>query len=228
MEVIFRFEKFEGPLDLILFLVKKKQISIREIPISQLADEFLSYIERMKRMNLSIASEFIVTASYLMELKSRSLLPRSNVDPELQAKKERFYTQVEQYAKLKEYVEKVKNVDPSTIKRFPVNVQVIFPKINEKRLKKIISSVVHEIEIKKKVYEIKREELLVENVMDEILENWLDNDIYSILKVSQSKYELIVRFLAVLELIRLGYALLDEEFILKRVVKNGQKANSNG
>lgn len=68
-------ELFEGPLDLLLFLVKKNDLDINNIPIAQITKEYLSYLELMKDMDLDIAGDFLVMAATLMAVKSRSLLP---------------------------------------------------------------------------------------------------------------------------------------------------------
>ncbi|MBI2790006.1 MAG: segregation/condensation protein A [Elusimicrobia bacterium] len=68
-------ELFEGPLDLLLFLVKKDDLDIHNIPISHITKEYLSYLELMKDMNLDVAGDFLVMAATLMAVKSRSLLP---------------------------------------------------------------------------------------------------------------------------------------------------------
>ncbi|ABR31152.1 chromosome segregation protein ScpA [Thermosipho melanesiensis] len=219
MELIFKFEEFEGPLDLIIFLVQKKKLSVREIPISQLADEFYEYIKKMKEFNLKLTSEFIATAAYLMELKSKSLLPRSNEDSEFQKKKEKFYSQVEQYAKIKEFTEKVKSVEKLSPKKVPISVKAIFPKINEKKLKKLITSILKEVELKQKIYKIKREEISLETIMSQILTT-AEEDIITILKNSKSKYEVILKFLAILELIKMNKIVLEENLKIRRI-KNG-------
>ncbi|SHH16121.1 segregation and condensation protein A [Thermosipho atlanticus] len=228
MELLFKFENFEGPLDLILFLVKKNKLSIREIPLSLLADEFMNYLNNMKKMNLNITSEFIATASYLMELKSKSLLPRSNEDKEFQYSKENFYAQVEQYAKLKEMVENVRKLDNKKIKNYPINVRVVFPKINEKKFEKLLKNTLQEIELKQKVYQIKKESLSIEVVMTKILNEYIDKNLFDVLKESKNRYEFIVKFLAILELIKLNKIFLDKKFKIKRVVRNAKKSNSLG
>ena len=68
-------ELFEGPLDLLLFLVKKDDLDVHNIPISHITREYLAYLELMKDMNLDVAGDFLVMAATLMALKSRSLLP---------------------------------------------------------------------------------------------------------------------------------------------------------
>ena len=66
---------FEGPFDLLLFFIEKKEIDIYDIPISQITEEFLAYIHQLEDMNIEVASEFIVVAATLMRIKSRMLLP---------------------------------------------------------------------------------------------------------------------------------------------------------
>lgn len=66
---------FEGPLDLLLYLIKKNNLDIYDIPISQITQEYLDYLELMKELNLEVAGEFLVMASTLMHIKSRMLLP---------------------------------------------------------------------------------------------------------------------------------------------------------
>ena len=73
---------FEGPLDLLLYLIQKNKIDIYDIPIAQITQQYLSYINKWKELDLDIASEFIVMASRLLEIKSRSLLPRASKDDE--------------------------------------------------------------------------------------------------------------------------------------------------
>ena len=68
-------EMFEGPLDLLLFLIKKNDLDIYDIPISQITQEYLNCLDLMKELSLDVAGEFLVTASTLMQIKARTLLP---------------------------------------------------------------------------------------------------------------------------------------------------------
>lgn len=70
-----RIEKFEGPLDLLLHLIKKNEINIYDIPIAMIAQQYLDYLTVMKDLNLSVAGEFLVMAATLLHIKSRMLLP---------------------------------------------------------------------------------------------------------------------------------------------------------
>src|ERR1700756_4171198 len=76
-----RFEVFEGPLDLLLYLIKKEEVDIYEVNLTKLATQFIEYIDTMRLMDLEIAGEFLVMAATLMYIKSRELLP---VDQQVQ------------------------------------------------------------------------------------------------------------------------------------------------
>ena len=76
-----QFEVFEGPLDLLLYLIKKEEVDIYEVNLTKMATQFIEYIEVMRMLDLDIAGEFLVMASTLMYIKSRELLPR-DLQPE--------------------------------------------------------------------------------------------------------------------------------------------------
>lgn len=82
MNYKFKINEFEGPLDLLLHLIKESEMDIMDIEIVRLADQYLDYINNMERMNLSIASEYLTVASELLYLKSRTLLPKMNEEDE--------------------------------------------------------------------------------------------------------------------------------------------------
>jgi segregation and condensation protein A len=71
-----KLESFEGPLDLLIHLIKKNEVNIHDIPIARITEQYLSYIELMQQLNLDVAGEFLVMASTLIHIKSKMLLPR--------------------------------------------------------------------------------------------------------------------------------------------------------
>lgn len=77
-----RLQQFEGPLDLLLHLIREQELDIYDIPIAQVTDQYLLYLQRMEELDLDIAGEFLVMAATLIELKSRMLLPRPPSPPE--------------------------------------------------------------------------------------------------------------------------------------------------
>lgn len=219
MDIHFKLEFFEGPLDLLLYLVQKKQIDIRQLPISQLADEFLYYVNQMEEFNINVTSEFIATAAYLLELKSKSLLPSLSESErkEYEYKRELLYRRIEEYARLKQLTEEILKTDGAD--QYPVKVPYVFPKIDEKKLIRIVKAALQEVDVKQKVYIIKKENFSLERIMEEIEENYETFDLYTLLKESKSKYEIIVKFLAILELIRFEKYTIDENLVLRKVVR---------
>ena len=81
-EFTYKLEQFEGPLDLLLSLISKNKMNIEDIPISIICDQYMEYISEAQRLDMEVASEFIVMASELMLIKSRMLLPRDKDDTE--------------------------------------------------------------------------------------------------------------------------------------------------
>lgn len=73
-------EEFEGPLDLLLFFIKRDELDIYNIPVSKITGDFIAYIRAMQRLNLEVAAEFIYMASMLMSIKARMLLPRQEIE----------------------------------------------------------------------------------------------------------------------------------------------------
>jgi len=98
-----RLEQFEGPLDLLLFLIKKQEIDIYDIPISVITEQYLSYIGVLEFLNLELAGEFLVMAATLMRIKARMLLPRESVDDEeLEDPRKDLVQQLLEYQKFKQ------------------------------------------------------------------------------------------------------------------------------
>ncbi len=74
-------EAFEGPLDLLLYLIRRQNLDILDIPLAEITKQYMKYIELMQELQLELAGEYMVMAATLAEIKSRMLLPRPQVDP---------------------------------------------------------------------------------------------------------------------------------------------------
>lgn len=97
-------DNFQGPMDLLLHLVKKKEMDIMNIKIEIIIDEYLNYINAQDKMNLNVASEYLVMASELLEIKSRMLLPHEENNSEVEELKENLINRIVEYEKYKELV----------------------------------------------------------------------------------------------------------------------------
>jgi|SRR5690554_353849 len=82
MEYKVKINEFEGPLDLLLYLIKDMKISIDKINVAEITEQYIDFIHAMEKLNLEIASEYLVMAAYLTYIKSKMMLPKSNIDDE--------------------------------------------------------------------------------------------------------------------------------------------------
>lgn len=106
-----KIDEFEGPLDLLLHLIKKSNIDIYDISLEEITNQYLDYIKAMKELNLDIASEYLVMASELLEYKSRSLLPKKEEEEAEEDPKDTLIKKLVDYKKYKEVTEIFKELE---------------------------------------------------------------------------------------------------------------------
>lgn len=112
MHYVTKINEFEGPLDLLLHLIKKSNIDIYDISLSDITNQYLEYIHQMEELNLDIASEYLVMATELLEYKSRSLLPKKiEDDKEEEDPKEELIKRLVDYKKYKEITSEFKKLE---------------------------------------------------------------------------------------------------------------------
>ena len=231
-----KLEIFEGPLDLLLYLIKKEELDIYDIPIAKITDQYLEYLEMMKLLDLDIAGEFIVMAATLMHIKSRMLLPPDEVPQEEMPEedpREELVKKLIEYKKFKEVADKLAEKETATSRLYtrasdekpileiedsPFFEASIFDLLTafSKVLKEVPKETFHRI--------IKDKFTVGEKIHD--IFHMLVNEpkIYfsKLFKQATGKLEIIVTFLAVLELIRLKEILIvqKEPFAEIEIVKN--------
>ncbi|MEA2066354.1 MAG: segregation/condensation protein A [Thermotogota bacterium] len=224
-KLVFTLPEFEGPLDLLLFLVRKHRVDVRQIPLSTIADEFVAHLEKMKFLELEVTSDFIIMASTLMQMKSKALLPRMNSEEEQEfsEQKQAFYQQVEEYKKIKDVSKKLRHRLYESYSRNHVkaNTLDIEKEVEElpEQLTDAFKSIMKETFEKDRVYTVYAELFSVEERMNE-LEERFEISLITELKSLSGRLEIIVTFLAVLELVKLGkYTLvsLEPEPLFRRV-----------
>lgn len=113
MEYEVKIDAFNGPLDLLLHLIKESKVDIWDIKIVDIADQYLNYIKSMERLNLNIASEYLVMAAELMEMKSKLLLPRTKLEEEVEEEdpREKLIQRLIEYQKYKDMTESFKELE---------------------------------------------------------------------------------------------------------------------
>ena len=207
-ELVFKTDVFEGPLDLLVYMVKSKKVDVREIPISVLADEFLEYMRKMEELDIQLSSEFVSTASHLMYLKSKALLPKVREEEKeaFEKEKEKFYEAIEIYSKVKEIVRKIEEKGKKS--RYPIRVDRVYGIVDE-LVSESLRAAVKSVNVKNRVYKIKREEIPIEDMMERILSLEFPVEIVDVIKDAKSRYEIVVMIVAILELIKMGKILYE-------------------
>lgn len=210
---------FEGPLDLLLYLIKKNDLDIQDIPIAEVTEQYMQYIEMMKMLDLDIVGDFLVMAATLMQIKSRMLLPPdpNQVEEEELDPRDELARRLLEYKKFKEIADALqqkealrsdlfsRNIDQEQVKQLREDAKEVlfeaslFDLINalSEALKKVPEEVIHEIVT---------EEFTVEGKVHDVLHLLLKVNTIKLSELfakARTKIEVIVTFLAVLELVRI-------------------------
>lgn len=236
MSISVKLEAFEGPLDLLLHLIDKNKLNIYDIPITLITDQYLEYINAMQEKDLEIMSEFLVMAATLIHIKSKMLLPKEEKQ-EQEAEEDPRKELVERLLEYKmykymSYELKDKQVDaekvlfkqpsiPDEIKDFKeeINIDELLAGITLNQLHHIFQAVIRrqtdKIDpIRSKFGKIEREEVNLAQKLDQIMSYGRTHRTFSfarLLKEQATKMDIIVTFLAVLELMKVGNITIVQE-----------------
>ena len=212
-----KLENFEGPLDLLLYFIKRDKIDIYDIPITQITNEYISVIDEAKTLDVSIAGEFLFMASLLLRIKTQMLLPRQVDEESLDIDDPRIdlVAQLLEYKKYKNIANKLKNLhfeNKDTF--FRSSTKVIYdqsPDISDflqevtlYEISKIFKEAIENAPTQDS-FEIYRETVSLKDQKEFILQRLKTNKISSLKKLVkklETKIEIIVTFLALLEMIK--------------------------
>ena len=237
MELTVKLQVFEGPLDLLLYLLEKNKVNIYDIPIVEITEQYMEYIREMKRQDLEVLSEFLVMAATLVDIKSRMLLP-SNLDSEEEEEDPRaeLVQQLLEYKMYKcmAYELKDRQMDagrvmykkptiPEEVRAYepPVDIHELISDITLSRLHEIFESIMKKQQdkidpLRSKFGKIEKEEVSLEDKMEDLKKYAAGHRHFSfrgLLTAQSSKVEVIVTFLAILELIKMGTIRISQEHI---------------
>lgn len=233
-----KLELFEGPLDLLLYLVKKDHVNICDIPIAEVTEQYLQYLELMRLFDLNIAGEFLVMAATLIHIKSKILLPA--LSPNQEESQEEEDPRAELMKKLLEY-QKFKEA-ANVLRQKELLRQNVFtrmPTSSDKEnhepyfeaslfdLISAFSKAMKEIP-KELLYEVIKDEFTVEEKIHDLLHVLLNQpviSVHSLFVKARNKFEIVATFLAVLELIRLKEIVIVQKEIFGeiQVIRNQEK-----
>ena len=239
---------FEGPFDLLLHLIKKNKMDIYNIEIYKITNQYLRYLDEMKEMDLEITSEFIVIAATLIEIKSKSLLPKVKVEDENEEDIEnKLKLRLIEYKQIKAVSSFFKERHINSGEIYSKKPEIIeieeekAPKCNEDIFKNLtlidlyniynnILDTYHNKQnninvVQRKIYTDKYK---VEDKMKELLDRFNNANVIefrSIIKESESKLETVVTFLALLELIKLRVIIAYQEGNFKEILMKRRGEN---
>ncbi len=232
-------ENFEGPLDLLCHLIDKNKMQIHEINLSEITKQYIEYINEQEKMNLEIASEFIVMASTLLYLKSKNLLPKQDLE-EKELTEEELIRRIIEYKKFKEISKKLKeNYSEFSNRYFKTTEKIQLPKQKmEKTFKENIISDLYKDLIERNSVRLNQNAkniekiALVENYtisskvkeMFKILikdKKFIFNKIYSVNK--KNKQEVVTAFSGLLELSRRSKVKTTQVETFGDIIVNKQK-----
>ena len=236
MELLYKLEKFEGPLDLLLHLIEKDKINIYDIPIAIITNQYMEYMAKTEFDNLDESSEFLVMAATLIDIKAKMLLPKEideetgeEVDPR-QELVERLL-EYKKYRQLSNELQKLEDMaaynlykDPDIPKEVlkyqkPADLDKLFKDVDLELLGRIYKEVLARKEERldkerSKFGTIKKETVSLEQKVSSLL-SYVDKhkkfSFRNLLSKSTTKTELVVTFLAVLELMKAGRISLKQE-----------------
>jgi segregation and condensation protein A len=126
-----KLSEFEGPLDLLLFFLKRDELDVTDIPISRITQEFLEYLHLMTQLDLEVAGEFIVMAATLMQIKVRMLLPRDENAPEEEDPRAELVRRLVEYKRFKEMAGEIGDMEEEQRKIYYRRFFAADPRIHE-------------------------------------------------------------------------------------------------
>ena len=233
---------FEGPLDLLLHLIDKNKIDIYDIPIAEITDQYLDYIRQLDHEDMNVTSEFMVMAATLIDIKCRMLLPReTNEDGEEEDPREELVMQLLEYKKYKymsyELRERMaetgntvcrkQNLPKSVLAyRPPVDPQELLSDITLDRLHEIFQSVLRRQEdkidpIRSKFGHIEKEDVSLPDKMTFVETYAVRQRRFSfreLLEKQSGRSQVVVTFLAILELMKTGKIRIQQEEIFGEIL----------
>jgi segregation and condensation protein A len=220
-----KLEIFEGPLDLLLYLIKKDEIDIYDIPIARITEQYLGYLELMQELDISVAGDFLVMASTLIYIKSKTLLPpEPKVDGEDDLGEDPRAELIErllEYQKFKSASQMLYSrgeIESACYTRGPLETDSSNPEVSTTLfdLLRVFREVLKRAEAQIEM-EIARDEMTIAEKLAQIhamLEERERINVRELFEMSRSKRELIITFLALLELVKEWkiYLIQDEPF----------------
>lgn len=215
MEYEVKLERFEGPLDLLLYLIKKQEINIYDIPIAKITEQYLEYIRMLEFLNLELAGEFLVMAATLMRIKARMLLPpKEDEEDEIEDPRRQLVQQLLEYQRFKEAAGRLDAMKYQRSLLYARPEQDIDPDVREVEydynLFDLIASFRKVLDrARVRVVDVKAEETSIEEKIEFLKKRLAEEEVIEfddLFSEDTRPVDLIATFLALLEMLRLKLA----------------------
>jgi len=205
-------DAFEGPLDLLLYLIRRQNLDILEIPIADITTQYMSYIDMMTDLRLELAAEYLVMAAMLAEIKSRMLLPRPHEDEEEgEDPRAELIRRLQEYERFKQAAEDLNALPQLGRDVYPVRAELVarhseqkHPDVDLRELLHALRDVMHRADMFSS-HHVTREPLSLRERMSRVLETLKADqftDFSALFDISEGRQGVVVTFMAVLELIK--------------------------
>jgi segregation and condensation protein A len=203
---------YYGPIDLLVYLVRKKELDIFDIPIGQIAEEYLDYIRKIERKDLEDAADFLLMAAILIRLKVRSLLPRTPDEEEVEQAITLMQI-VEEYKKYKEIAKTFSLMAAETGKQFP-RMSTEEPPLEEGDLISLILALRRLKPQEEENLVVRRQEVPIETIVKEIKDILSREERFNFLHFLKSKNNVMIAvayFFGMLEIVKMGLARVEQQ-----------------
>ncbi|ORU89977.1 MAG: segregation and condensation protein A [Cycloclasticus sp. symbiont of Poecilosclerida sp. M] len=209
-------ETFEGPLDLLLYLIKHQNINILDIPVLKVTEQYIQYIEMMQNLRMELAAEYLVMAAMLAEIKSRMLLPRQTIEEvEEEDPRSELIRRLQEYERFKQAAEGIDKIPRLYRDNYKVTAELVADKITkplpEIELDAVLIAFQDVLKRMEKFshHHIQREPLSVRERMSRILSRLNDDEekflaFHQFFTLEEGRSGVVVTFLALLELCKEG------------------------
>lgn len=242
MALSVKLEAFEGPLDLLLHLIDKNKIDIYDIPIVEITKQYMDYIKVMETEDMNLMSEFLLMAATLLDIKCKMLLPKEvNEEGEEEDPREELVLKLLEYKMYKYMSFELKDREMDAAKNYykeptipkeviayqpPVDLDILFKGIDLERLNEVFHAVLKRQEdkidpIRSRFGKIEKDEINMDEKL-EFIQNYIQSHkqfgFRKLLEKSHNKMEIVITFLTVLEMMKMGEITIIQQDLFDEIV----------
>jgi segregation and condensation protein A len=204
-------DTFEGPLDLLLYLIKRQNLEILDIPIAEITRQYMEYVEMMRSIKLDLAAEYLVMAAMLAEIKSRMLLPRHEEIEDEDDPRAELVRRLQEYERFKQAAENINELPRDYRDHWPSNIEAVreekevpLPDVELREILLAFQDILKRADMSIS-HEIQRESLSVRERMSNVLSQLRSDsfiEFHQLFTLEEGRMGVVVTMIAILELLK--------------------------